>query len=281
MLRKSKLGIALSGGGIKGLAHLGVLKTLDTHQIKPNKLAGTSMGAIIAALYASGLSAQDIEQRIKEHLIYKQDPLKEIYKKRDKLFKWLKFFSLEKTRGGIIAVDGLFKHLFEEISELEFSDLDIPLAIVATDFYSGEEYVFENGNVVDALKASIAVPGIFAPQKHDGRTLVDGGLVNNLPSKQIQDCELRIGSDVICYPEQKQTLRTSKLLNGSLNIMLKNMTKLTLERYPCDLVLNPDVFDIGAFDIGKIDQAISLGHVEAEKRHDEIAKILTQFAPFK
>lgn len=263
------LGIALGGGGIKGLAHLGLLHLLDKHEIQPSKLAGTSMGSIIAALYASGLSASDIEQRIKAHLIYKKDPLSEIYKKRAKLFSWLKFFALEKTQGGIIAVDGLFKYLFDELEGLTFSDLKIPLTIVATDFYTGKEYIFEDGEIVKALKASIAVPAIFAPQKLGDKMLVDGGLVNNVPVKHIQECKTRIASDVICLPRPGKKLGTTELLNGALNIMLKNMTETELERYPCNLILNPDVLSIGAFDIGKIDAAIEQGHVEAKaKQHD-------------
>jgi len=105
------IGVALSGGGVKGLAHIGLLKKLDALQIKPDFIAGTSMGAIIGALYATGMSGQDIEDRVREHIVVKGTKPKQIYRNRKNLIKWAKIFSFSKQRGGFFAADGLFEQL--------------------------------------------------------------------------------------------------------------------------------------------------------------------------
>lgn len=269
--KKNRVGLSLGGGAVRGLAHIGLLKLLDRYQLRPAHISGTSMGAIIGALYASGLSGDDIEARVREHIIEPGDKLKSIYQKRQNLIKWTKVFSYEKTNGGIVAADGLFTHLFDELVHAQFSKLNIPLTVCATDFHSGKEVVISEGAVLPAVRASMAVPGVFAPvnfnlQYDDDEShqlLVDGGLVNNLPSNHIQHCEFKIASDVMSLPE-KQNPKTLDVVNGAINIMIINATKRSLIDAPVHLLHTVAMPDIEAFEFRKIDEVLNRGDKAAE-----------------
>lgn len=165
MSEKLSIGIALGGGGARGLAHIGVLKALEDNDIYPDFIAGTSIGSLVGALYASGLSARDIEQ-----ISFQYD--------------WRKVAGLADM---VIPVSGLIQgrkvvNLLESyIGNIDFSDLRIRYACVAADIMNGEQVVIDQGRVIDAVRASISIPGIFTPVKHMERVLVDGGIVSEVP----------------------------------------------------------------------------------------------------
>ena len=176
-----KIGLALGGGGVRGLAHIPILETLDDFGIKPSIIAGTSMGAIIGALYASGMSGKEIRERISRHLILKDDTWRDIIAKKSDLLKLVTAFSAEFPRGGFINTQGFFEYLFSEIKKRTFEELEVPLLVIAADYWTAEEIVFETDALLPALQASMAVPGVFAPVSIGGRVLVDGGVVNLVP----------------------------------------------------------------------------------------------------
>ena len=122
-----KIGLALGGGGVRGLAHIPILEALDDFGIRPSIIAGTSMGAIIGALYASGMSGKEIRERISKHLIRKDDTWRDIIAKKGHLLKWVTAFSVEFPRGGFINTQGFFEYLFTEIKKRTFEELEIPL----------------------------------------------------------------------------------------------------------------------------------------------------------
>lgn len=264
--RPKSIGLALGGGGLKGLAHIGLLKLLDKHQIKPSHISGTSMGAIIGALYAHGLSGVEIEQKIRSHSFAKSDGIKGWYKNRQQLSNWLKFFRYEQAAGGMIAVDGLFKHLLSELSDLTFSDLSIPFTAVATDYYNASEYPIDAGDLVTGIKASIAIPVLFAPQTINGRLLVDGGLVNNLPANCVRHCACVIASNVITPPKNldaEQVPGAFGLVEGSVHVMIHHQTRASASM--ADIIFAPDTSGIKSLDIGKLLTALDVGDQEAEK----------------
>ena len=160
-----KIGIALGGGGARGLAHIGVLKVFDEFHIHPDVISGTSIGAIIGALYAGGHKPQEIE-----HLVLN--------------LNWKKLISLVDMT---IPVSGLFHGnrvvslLKSIIGDLEFKQLRCNFSCVATDIVNGEQVVLQDGSLIEAVRASISLPGIFTPVPLGGRHLVDGGLVNTVP----------------------------------------------------------------------------------------------------
>ncbi len=138
MANSTDVGLALGGGGVRGLAHISYLEVLDECGIRPAVVAGTSMGAIIGALYASGKTGKEIRGIIENHMITGEDGLKEIFEKRGSLFKWLKAVRLSWKGTGLLRADGLVHDLIDEIKAKTFEELKIPLHVVATNFYTGE-----------------------------------------------------------------------------------------------------------------------------------------------
>ncbi len=181
-----KIGYALGGGGARGLAHIGVLKVLEKHGVFPDVIAGTSIGALVGALYASGLKAAEIEQ-IALHIDWKRlAPLTD--------------FTL--SRSGFIRGRRIVLLLESILGHLSFSELKLPFACVATDIMTGEEVVLRHGSVVEAVRATISIPGILTPARIGGRHLVDGGLVNEVPVSTCRHmgAEYVIGINVIPDP---------------------------------------------------------------------------------
>ena len=259
-----KFGLALGGGGVKGLAHIALLKKLDELSIKPSYIAGTSIGALIGALYATGLSGKQIEERIKDHVIHKHDSTQSIYKKSKNLTKWFRVFSFDKNQRGIFSARGLFEHLFTELIDHDFEDLSIPFAAVATNFYTGKELVITDGDLLTGIQASIAVPGVFSAIERDGILLVDGGLVNNLPCSVVAaKTPMWIASDVMSLPKGSHP-KTPQLLSGAVSIVLHNQTAQTLERFPPRILFQPSLQSIDAFDFHKINIALDAGNQAIE-----------------
>ena len=257
-------GLALGGGGIKGFAHLALLKQLDQQHTPPTRIAGTSMGAILGALYARGLSGADIEQRVRTHLWTREDTLKAAYHKRSELFKWTKVFSFERAPGGMLSADGLFDHLFTELVDIDFEDLNIPFCAVATDYHNGEAVILDSGPLLPAVKASMAVPGVFAPIRLNGQLLVDGCLSHNVPHQHAITASGKvIASDVINLPTSPNP-KSTELMSSALHIMICNATRRAFETLPPLCVFHPDTRGINTFDIHKISEVIDRGDTAME-----------------
>jgi len=183
-----RIGLALGSGGAKGLAHIAFLKVFDELNIKPSIISGSSMGSVIGALYASGLSAAEIEGFYSEMTLLKVTNLIDVSLSR---------------KGLSIRGKKIMAWLRKRIKKNDFDDLEIPLKIVATDFWNKSEVVFDKGDVVDAVRASISIPGIFLPYMIGDRVYIDGGVVNPVPYDLIRDdCDLLIAIDVYNYPPQ-------------------------------------------------------------------------------
>lgn len=173
------IGLALGGGGARGLAHLLVLEAFDELGVKPTIIAGTSIGAIFGAAYASGLSAREIRAQTEDVLTQRFSLLRDLFAARAaKLVQILNVFS---ARTALLDPDALLDLILPSRFAHDFADLEMPLKIVATDFYNQDQVVFASGALRPAVAASIALPAIFQPVMYEGRALLDGGLVNPLP----------------------------------------------------------------------------------------------------
>lgn len=166
--RTSGLGIALGGGGMKGLAHVGVLSVLEANDLFPDRVAGTSIGAIIGGLYAAGASPAKIRQLIQDHPLHK-------------------LMSLRLDGSSLLDLDPLSAFLKDQMGEVRLEDLPIPFFPVATDLESGQRVVLDGGPAVDAIVASASIPGIFPPVEWESRLLVDGGICDNLPIEPLRE----------------------------------------------------------------------------------------------
>jgi predicted acylesterase/phospholipase RssA len=187
MKQGKKLGYALGGGAARGLFHIGVLSVLEEYGITPDVIAGTSMGAIIGAMYASGLKTSDLKQ-IARGIDWKQ------------IMRLTDIVALPKS--GLIQGNRIVALLKSILGDIGFSQLKCKYAAVAADLYTGQQVVFTEGSLIEAIRASISIPGIFTPVHYEGQYLVDGGLVNVVPVTVCRDlgADFVIGVNVIPDP---------------------------------------------------------------------------------
>lgn len=252
-----KIGLALGGGGVRGLAHIPVLEALDEFGIRPEIIAGTSMGAIIGALYASGIPGKEIKDRISRYLILKDDTLRGIIAKKDHLLKLVASFSTDLTRGGFIKTQGFLECLFSEIEKKTFEELEIPLLVIAADYWTAEEVVFKTGNLIPALQASMAVPGVFAPASIGGRVLIDGGVVNMVPYDHVcNHADFTIAVDVskVRNCGRREIPGPLESVLGAFNIMQASALVEKLKHRRPDIYLQPEIQDIRMLDFGKANE---------------------------
>jgi len=178
-----RVGLALGGGGAKGISHIAFLQALDELGVRPTVIAGTSIGAVIGGLYAAGVSGRQLEQLLKD--LGFMD-----------LYKLVLDFSFL-SNSAIYKGKGVEDFLSREIPAQTFAELEIPLKVVATDFWNRKEVVFASGSLITAIRASMAMPALFEPVQLEGKVLIDGGAVNPLPYDVIRhECDLTIAIDV-------------------------------------------------------------------------------------
>lgn len=270
-MAEKKFGVALGGGGVRGLAHIKALQTIDACGIKPTMIAGTSMGAIIGAVYASGLSGDEMRQSIDRYLISHNDSLRDIFIKAPKLSKLMRIVRFNFTHGAILKSDKFLKYLASILKVKTFEELEIPLHIVATNFWTGEEVVISSGELIPAIGASMAIPGIFAPVEIDGKVLVDGGLCNNLPHSVLQQkCDITIAVDVAPprYTNETKIPGLSDAIVGMFDVLVEQMVTAKLKQNPPDIYVRTCVQDIQVLDFHKSGEVL--------RQADEMAKQLQQ-----
>ena len=246
-----KIGLALGGGGVRGLAHIPILETLDDLGIKPSIISGTSMGAIIGALHASGMSGKEIRERISRHFILKDDTWRDIIAKKGHLLKWVSAFSPELARGGLINTQGFFEYLFSEIKRRTFEELEAPLLVIAA------EIVLETDDLLPALQASIAVPGVFAPVSIGGRVLIDGGVVNLVPYDHLlerADFIIAVDVSTMRHPGKHEIPSALESVLGAFSIMQASALAEKMRRRKPDIYVQPKIQDVGMLDFGKTEE---------------------------
>jgi NTE family protein len=266
-----KVGLALGGGGVRGLAHISVLETLDELGVRPSIIAGTSMGAIVGALYASGMSGREIKEHVKRHIILKDDTWHDVIEKRADLLKWLNVFSADFSRGGFLKTQRFFKYILSEIRKSTFEELEIPLLVITADFWTAEEVVFETGDLLLPVQASMAVPGIFAPVSIGGRVLVDGGVVNLVPYDHLLDrADVTVAVDVSRTRAQsiKEVPSAMESVLGALDIMQKAALAEKMKYRKPDIYLHPEMRAVRMLEFTKIEEVFvqAAPAVEALKR---------------
>ena len=253
------LGLALGGGGIRGLAHIPVLEELDAMGVRPAAIAGTSMGAIIGSLYASGMSGRDIRDLVEEHSLHPSHGLRDVLDQGSRLIEWATSLVPEMRRGGLLNVDRLLERLMGRVGDLTFEELEIPLYVVATDYWCSRQVVLESGPVLQAVRASMAVPGVFAPVVVSGRVLVDGGLVNNLPYDLLTGwLETVIAVDVTGQrtPGRHKTPSAVDAIMGSLDIMQSAALARKLDLSEPAILITPEIHDVGMLEFSRSQEVL-------------------------
>ena len=279
-----KVALVLSGGGIKGYAHLGVLRVLERENIKIDYITGTSIGALVGTLYSIGYSIDDIEKvldiiNVENFLETGSDTTNLPLDKKESLKKYSLYvnfdnelnFSLPKGLKGNRETYLVVKDLLKNYANIKnFDDFPIPLRIIATNLNTGETKAFSKGDISKILIASMAIPTIFEPVEIDGNTYVDGLVSRNLPVEEAYDmgADLVVASDIGAPIVKKDNYNILSVLNQISTIQSSNITKVSREK--ASILISPDVKDISAIDSSKKNDLINLGKVAAEQ---QIAKI--------
>ncbi|MGO9571156.1 MAG: patatin-like phospholipase family protein [Desulfomonilaceae bacterium] len=272
-----KVGIALGGGGVRGLAHVSILQVLDDLQIRPTVMSGTSMGAIVGALYASGRSAREIRESIERRLILRNDTWRDVIEKREDLLKWVHAFKPDFSGGGLINAQGILNFLLSEIKVGRFEDLEIPLLLVAADYWSAEEVIFEKGELLPAIQASMAVPGVFSPVSVEGRIMVDGGVVNLVPYDLLMDrADFIIAVNVsrVRFAGEDEIPNALEAVLGTFDIMQTTMLTDKLKRLKPDIYVWPQIRDVRMLDFGKVEEVFAQATSAAEELRRKLLKVL-------
>ena len=249
-----KIGLALGGGGAKGLSHIAFLKVFDELGIRPSVIAGTSIGALIGAFYAAGLPAVWIET----------------------IFTGLSLLDMTAMvdpalRGGSGLIRGkkFTSFVRGHIGHASFADLHIPLRVIATDFWKRSQVVFRAGDVADAVRASVSIPGILEPVSHDGRVLIDGGAVNPLPcdiARRESDFVVAIDVSGEKEPEGGQSEKPNifESILSTFQIMEASMVERAIDTARPDILIKPRLKNIRVMEFYRAEEII--GGVEAEAR---------------
>lgn len=262
-----KVGIALGGGGVRGLAHVSILQVLDDLHIRPAVISGTSMGAVVGALYASGMSAKQIREDIERRLILKNDTWRDLIDKREDLLEWVYAFKPDFSGSGLIKAQGILNSLLNEIKVRTFEALEIPLLVVAADYWSAEEVVFDKGELLPAIQASMAVPGVFSPVVVNGRVMVDGGVVNLVPYDLLMDrvdFVIAVNVSKVRFAEQFEIPNALESVLGTFDIMQTTMLSHKLNKLKPHIYVWPQIRDVRMLDFGRIDEVFAQAAPEAE-----------------
>lgn len=240
----SFIGLALGGGAAKGLAHIPVLEAFDEIGVRPSVIAGTSIGAIIGACYASGMTGSEIRNHALELFTTRRELLRRIFLGESQ--RWSSIFSL--IRPGIVAPEVLLQAVLPRSIPQTVEELSIPLLIVATDYYAQEEVVLDHGPLVPAIGASSSLPGLLSPISLKERTLIDGGFVNPTPFDIIKSrVQFTIAVDVTGRQdtENHEFPGPLRATISAFQIALHSLVQAKLACVQPDLLLRPNV---GAFD---------------------------------
>lgn len=289
---RPRVGLVLSGGGARGAAHVGVLKVLDEMRVPIDAVAGTSMGAVVGGLYASGMSAQQIEELISsvnwQDAFQDRPPRAELgFRRKQDDRNFLVRYALGVRDDGFVLPQGLVQgQKLEQVLRnaalpvatiQDFDRLPIPFRAVATDLETGEAVLMQSGDLVTAMRASISAPGVFAPAQRDGRLLVDGGLVENLPIDvaRAMDVDVLIVVDV-SFPlyARDQLASPLEVTNQAFAIMIRNRTleqrkKLTAT----DVIIDPPLGRFLSTDFSRVPDALEAGQKSANDARTRLSAL--------
>lgn len=286
---RPRIGLVLSGGGARGAAHVGVLKVLDELRVPIDAIAGTSMGAVVGGLYASGMTGAEIEKLIRslnwQDAFQDRPPREQLgFRRKQDDRNFLVRYALGVTDQGFVLPRGLLQGQKLEqvlrtaalpVAEVsDFDHLPIPFRAIATDLETGEEVVMDSGDLVSAMRASMSAPGVFAPAQRNGRLLVDGGLADNLPI----DIARAMGADVlivvdVSFPLYKREELTSPLevTNQAFAIMIRGRTlEQRAKLGPSDIIIDPPLGRFPSMNFGRVPQALRAGEQGARAAREQL-----------
>ena len=251
-----KIGFVLSGGAARGIAHIGVIKALNEMGIKPDIISGTSAGAIIGAFYAGG---------------YDSDAVLKIASSTN----MFSLSDIQFSKSGLFKQSTLRSQLEKNLRLHTFEELQLPLIVTATDFIKAESYYFSEGDLIPALLASSAIPGVYLPVHYKGLTLVDGGLLNNFPIEPlIGKCDSIIGIHVNPIDKNIDNLHIRGAVDRSVHIAIGNAVHYKEKQ--CRVFIEPpELSKFGLFDTNKAQEIAKIGYLYTMQLKGNIEKALS------
>jgi NTE family protein len=273
---KPTIAIALGGGGARGLAHIAILEVLDERGLKPVLIAGTSIGAIIGAAYASGIPARHIRAHAETVLRQRFDLVRQIFSARATPIQQI--MRLVQLRSAVLRPDVLLDLLMPPRLKRDFAELEIPLKIVTTDIHTYQPVVFDEGPLVTAIAASIAIPALFTPVEHGGRLLLDGGLVNPLPFDLIEGrADITIAIDVSgtagAAEEQRQPTALEALLVAS-QVLQHTIVREKLMHIQPDIFIDMPVNRFGILEFHKFREILAAAEPAKEQLRRQLDRVM-------
>lgn len=272
-----RIGLALGGGGARGLAHVLILETLDEMGIRPSVIAGTSIGALIGSAYAAGISGAQIRAHLTETLGDRFYLIRQVFGARTQPVQRL--LSVLPMRSALLDSNALLDLIMPRGMPDDIADLEIPFRAVATNMRSQEAAVFDRGQLKSCVAASIAIPVLFAPVTIDGRLYADGGLVNPLPINALAPlADITIGVDVT--GKRDDTLvgdqpSVGTMLVQSLTILQKTIIGEHLKVAPPDIYMDVDVGRFGALQFNRVKEILTAVEPVKDELRAKLERVLS------
>jgi len=250
-----------------------MLDVFDELGIRPHRISGTSLGAVIGALYASGMSAAGIRDWAGE-LLRNNTPGKAPAIRA--MLRWIEFKDLEFGSRGLFRGDRFMALLQEAIGVTQFEELKIPLRIVATDFWLSKQVIIETGDLMPAIRASMSLPGLFTPVRVNGRVLIDGAGVNPVPHDVLTDCDMVVAIDLMGHrdPGRREKPHLVRSIIGIFDIMQNAIIEAKLKACPPRIYIKPDIYNVDILDFDKVAQVLRQASPARDQLKRELESVL-------
>ena len=257
-MQTPRIGLALGSGGARGFAHIGVLQVLEEAKVPIHMIAGSSMGSMIGAIYATGAPVKRMEQ-LACHLPVSQ---------------WM---DVTIPHMGVIAGERFHRLIKLLTKEMNFADTILPLAIVATDLEQGERVTFTQGPIHEAVRASVAIPGVFTPHKFNGRLLVDGGVIDRVPIKAARylGADFVIAVDVGLFDKLPPVRNVVDVIVQSIDIMEREVFRYRI--LDADFVVRPELDLMSSIAFSRAQKAIVAGRIAMQKSLSQLLSLLDEW----
>lgn len=274
--KRPSIALALGGGGARGLAHILMLEVFDELGLKPKIIAGTSIGALFGAAYASGLSAKLIRAHTEEVLGQRLGLTRYLLSARSDPVQRL--LNILPIRSSLLKPESLLDLMLPSKVARDFANLIIPLKVVATDFYAQDQVVLESGDLRSAVAASMALPALFTPVSRDGRVLMDGGLVNPLPFDILKgDADITVAIDVSGASLGKGDLALPtafSALVSSSQILQRSIVREKLKAQQPDIYIDVEVDEFHVLEFHRFKEVMTAGGRAKEKLKRQLERVL-------
>ncbi|MFN0218853.1 MAG: patatin-like phospholipase family protein [Hyphomicrobium sp.] len=272
-----KIGLALGGGGARGLAHIVMLEAFDELGVRPSVIAGTSIGAIFGAAYASGVTGKELRAHTREILSQRFGLVRDLFASRAQPFQ--RFFNPLTARSAFLDAAAVVDVILPKATKADFSELSIPLKIVASAFYEQEQVVFTDGALRTAVAASMALPVIFEPVVRDGRAMIDGGLTNPLPfDLLIGEADVVVAIDVSGAPtpdKNRPTPTAFEALFASAFLFEKSIVREKLKAVRPDMLISAGTSQFLVLEFLKYDEILAAAEPAKERFKAQLARLMS------